>query len=158
MKKLVVELTGNNVFLLMVNNKWEWTCPRRWDQTGLIAGTYSLVWLMKWLYNFRVIYIKWARTISLHIRRKSDIPVLETMMALLIYVSGGTGTPYEWSVSGVDFADSGLQGQQDQTGHLGVYQLIYLTLHYYSESIYNFNTWFIWSSTRQQNRYLVLRR
>ena len=44
-----------------------------------------------------------------------------------ISVSGGTGNySYEWSVSGVDFADSGLvQGQQDQTGlSPGVYQLI----------------------------------
>ena len=123
-------LTGNNVY----SYSWSTTngsglVQGDEDQTGLTAGTYSLV-----VTDENGCTISESFTLSepeplvYILDEKSDITCFgDNDGSINISVSGGTGNySYEWSVSGVDFADSGLvQGQQDQTGlSPGVYQLI----------------------------------
>ena len=123
-------LTGNNVY----SYSWSTTdgsglVQGDEDQSGLTSGTYSLV-----VTDENGCTISESYTLSepdplvYVLDQKSDITCFgDNDGSIDISVSGGTGNyTYEWSVGGVDFADSGLvQGQEDQSGlSPGTYQLI----------------------------------
>lgn len=123
-------LTGNNVY----SYSWSTTdgsglVQGDEDQSGLTAGTYSLVVTDENGCTTSESYtLSEPDPLVYVLDQKSDITCFgDNDGSIDISVSGGTGNyTYEWSVGGVDFADSGLvQGQQDQTGLApGVYQLI----------------------------------